>query len=921
MILFEGYDITLTSGDTLFFKVDLKGRVLPEGTVAYFTVKASPKAEEVVIRKKIDVVDGVVDIRLSSEDTYLPARAYYWDVRLLIPIESGGYEVETPMEYAAFTIIDAIGFPGDDGQPPGLDENLPRLSLLIEEAHELIEKLEDYEVSEEQIEKVVRDYLEENPPSGGVDEEQLNQAVEAALTVAKESGEFDGPAGPQGEQGPQGEKGDQGDKGDTGAQGIQGPQGEQGPKGDTGAAGPQGPTGATGPQGPTGATGPQGPTGATGPQGPAGADGADGDKGDKGDPGEPGKNGVAQIVTTAGSNTAYTATVDGIDALTAGVHFIMIPHVTSGKTAPKLNVNGLGEKTLCMPKPTTSANTNSPSNSDWLRANVPSLVMFDGTYWQVLSMPYIDADAFNGTLPIKKGGTGANTAAGAAANLSLVQYVEQTLTDEQQAQARGNIGAADAEEVGQLSSAIGEFVRDENLTELFNYKPDYYLNHSGGTYGGYTGAGTTDYIAVSPGDAFIWSGNHDPKYNYAVCEYDLNKNFIKGASLVTAAYTTTHNVRYVVSEGVYVRFCTLVVNESSLVRTKDYDGINVLTDRTDEYLANATAGYVKKSSGSFVELAEGECTDYIPANTGDVFVVSTFSNYEAAGACFYDSRKTFIKAALYTNGAYTAKNERVVCPDSTAYVRFSCLFGSVFMIRRYESINLKSSEYLLDAAVKKLQESNVLYGKKYVACGDSFTEGAFSSKTDETWDESMHVYKTYAYWIAKRNQMEFVNEAKSGSDFTNADGASNPFSVDRYKAVPTDADYITLMFGLNETAVTIGTKTDTTNATLWGAYNIVFEHFLTNMPFAKIGVIIADAWMSETYSSAVKEICRYWGIPCLDLKGDDVPMGIGGRYSETSAKARELRNAAYQVSADDSHPNPAAHKYRSTIIENFLRSL
>ena len=178
MIRFNGYDIELTSGDTLFFKVDLTGRSLPEGSVAYFTVKDNPKSDDSLIRKKIYIVDGTVDIRLSSEDTYLPARTYYWDVRVLIPVDSGGYEVETPMEYATFTIIDAIGFPGDDDQPPGLDENLPRLSLLIEEANELIEELKDYKVPDEQIEEIVREYLEKNPPAGGtIAPEDLDNAI------------------------------------------------------------------------------------------------------------------------------------------------------------------------------------------------------------------------------------------------------------------------------------------------------------------------------------------------------------------------------------------------------------------------------------------------------------------------------------------------------------------------------------------------------------------------------------------------------------------------------------------------------------------------------------------------------------------------------------------------------------------------
>lgn len=82
--------------------------------------------------------------------------------------------------------------------------------------------------------------------------ESIPQTIDAALQEAKDSGEFDGPQGPQGETGPQGPKGDTG---------PQGPQGETGPKGDTGATGPEGPKGATGATGPQGETGPAGAPG------------------------------------------------------------------------------------------------------------------------------------------------------------------------------------------------------------------------------------------------------------------------------------------------------------------------------------------------------------------------------------------------------------------------------------------------------------------------------------------------------------------------------------------------------------------------------------------------------------------------------------------------------------------------------------
>ena len=158
--------------------------------------------------------------------------------------------------------------------------------------------------------------------------EDIPEAIETALTEAKESGEFDGPKGDKGDKGdtgepgpkgdtgiegpigPQGEKGDKGDKGDTGEQGPQGekgdtgeqgPQGEKGDKGDKGDTGEQGPqgekgdTGDTGPQGEKGDKGDKGDTGEQGPQGEKGDIGETGPKGDKGDTGETGPQGPQGI--------------------------------------------------------------------------------------------------------------------------------------------------------------------------------------------------------------------------------------------------------------------------------------------------------------------------------------------------------------------------------------------------------------------------------------------------------------------------------------------------------------------------------------------------------------------------------------------------------------------------------------------------
>lgn len=249
-----------------------------------------------------------------------------------------------------------------------------------------------------------------------------------------------------------------------------------------------------------------------------------------------------------------------------------------------------------------------------------------------------------------------------------------------------------------------------------------------------------------------------------------------------------------------------------------------------------------------------------------------------------------------------------------------------------ESVSETTVAYLKD--IEKFHNANILYGKKWIACGDSFTHGDFTGYTDsdgdtgefsDAYDQNLKMYKTYPWWIAKRNDMNLINEARNGSGFTNAYGIKSPFSLQRYKDVPKDCDYITLMFGLNEIALaknsdTIGTKESSDNTTIWGAYNVVLEYFYTNMPYAKIGVILADSWMTPAYANVIKEICEYWGVPVLDLKNPAVPLGIGGRLNG-SQKAMELKNKAFKVTDSNEHPNLKAHEYRSTFIENWMRTL
>lgn len=114
---------------------------------------------------------------------------------------------------------------------------------------------------------------------------------------------------------------------------------------------------------------------------------------------------AAHGITTDGDGAAYTATVAGITALTAGAAFIMIPHTESTTTAPTLNVNGLGARVL---RQRSSASTGSSTDGgveDWVVAGKPVFAMYDGFDWVVeIARPY--ANSIYGVVAVNKGGTG-----------------------------------------------------------------------------------------------------------------------------------------------------------------------------------------------------------------------------------------------------------------------------------------------------------------------------------------------------------------------------------------------------------------------------------------------------------------------------------------------------------------------------------
>lgn len=122
------------------------------------------------------------------------------------------------------------------------------------------------------------------------------------------------------------------------------------------------------------------------------------------------------IAMASSDGAAYTCYVPGISALTAGVNFVGVPATVSTSQVVTLNVNGLGAKNLRRRVSVGSATTSSGYSNDWLSANKPVRIMYDGLFW-IIDIIQPSANDLMGTVPITKGGTGSNNGATGLANL------------------------------------------------------------------------------------------------------------------------------------------------------------------------------------------------------------------------------------------------------------------------------------------------------------------------------------------------------------------------------------------------------------------------------------------------------------------------------------------------------------------------
>lgn len=370
--------------------------------------------------------------------------------------------------------------------------------------------------------------------------------------------------------------------------------------------------------------------------------------------------------------------------------------------------------------------------------------------------------------------------------------------------------------------------------------------------------------------------------------------------------------------------------------------------------SDAESGFIQNSSGVLYPSDVYVTSAFIEVKSGVPITVSPRCRKFLA----FDSEKTPISAS-YSDTGYTSAY--TYTPAANGFIRVSFRASDAAQIElgtsatSYEPFiqqkRIENDIHLSETMkgdVESLLPYNILNGKKWAHCGDSF-----SDYTNKTFSSGIYTgkYSSFPRLIAERNGMTleqtFMLSGRTigyPSDGTFTNSLTCPSAACYFQNIPADIDYVTIMLGINDInhrngsgttpdgedatgVITLGTIDSFDTSTYYGAFNTVLTWLRTNRPFAHVGIIVTNGLGNTATAAGYKEaqiaLAKKYGYPYLDLNGDQHTPAMN-RYnnSELATSLYDVLNTNYGVdSPSNTHPNWQAHEYESTFIEAWLRSL
>lgn len=137
---------------------------------------------------------------------------------------------------------------------------------------------------------------------------------------------------------------------------------------------------------------------------------------------------VYTVTASSTDGVAYAATVPGIDSLTVGASFIMIPDKVSTSKAPTLNVNGLGAKPIRRRLSSLATSLQQGYSTNWIALNKPFTVVYDGSAWIVEGLTKTDGADVYGAVAQATADANGNNIADTYATIAMLQSMLPKVT-------------------------------------------------------------------------------------------------------------------------------------------------------------------------------------------------------------------------------------------------------------------------------------------------------------------------------------------------------------------------------------------------------------------------------------------------------------------------------------------------------------
>jgi hypothetical protein len=135
---------------------------------------------------------------------------------------------------------------------------------------------------------------------------------------------------------------------------------------------------------------------------------------------------IANVTSTDGK--VYTANLPGVAKLYNGLEITIIPDITSTTTLPSLNINGIGAVNIKRRITSNTRTTVQSEDENFLYKDQPIRLIYNGSAW-VADMARANVNDLYGTVPVEKGGTGADNAEEACENLGAIPTSQKGSAD------------------------------------------------------------------------------------------------------------------------------------------------------------------------------------------------------------------------------------------------------------------------------------------------------------------------------------------------------------------------------------------------------------------------------------------------------------------------------------------------------------